>query len=88
MKGDYLYTGKLASSPLARGSGLAKSLIKLAESRARVLGLVGLELSVRIELTENHTIFERLGFIKIKEGSHEGYTRPTYLIMQKIIENA
>lgn len=76
-KPDYLYIGKLAVAPLARGQGLARLLVDLADSRARALHLPRLQLQTRIELTENHTTFLRLGFREADRTAHPGYDRPT-----------
>lgn len=82
-KGDHLYIGKLAVTEDMRGRGIAGQLIDLAEQRARSMGLSGLELQTRIELTENHVIFQRLGFTKTGENAHQGFDRPTSITMRK-----
>ncbi|MCF4099725.1 GNAT family N-acetyltransferase [Maritalea mediterranea] len=84
-KSDCLYMGRLAVHEDMRGKGLAKALIQLAEQRAIALGFSALELETRIELTENHRAFERMGFVKIADGTHKGFDRPTYIIMRKPI---
>jgi GNAT superfamily N-acetyltransferase len=84
-KNDALYVGKLAVRLDKRGQGLARKLMDLAEERARDKGLHALELETRLELTENHETFGRLGFEKTAEGRHEGYDRATFIIMRKAI---
>ena len=83
VKGNHLYISKLAVRGHLRGQGLARRLVELAEDRARTMGLSGLELETRIELSENHEMFQRFGFAKIRDGTHEGYDRPTFIVMQK-----
>ena len=78
-----LYLGKLAVDPRFRRRGLARRMIETAEERARAQGHDVLELETRIELTENHAAFRRLGFKKSGEGAHDGYDHPTYIVMQK-----
>lgn len=78
-----LYIGKLAVSSLQRGQGLARALIAVAETRARHLGLPLLELQTRVELVENHNIFQRLGFTETGRTAHFGYTHPTTLTFQR-----
>ncbi len=78
-----LYLGKLAIEPCLRGQGHAHVLIALAEARAKAKGLPLLELQTRIELVENHAAFARMGFVKTAEDAHEGYDRPTGIVMQK-----
>ncbi|MEM7172976.1 MAG: GNAT family N-acetyltransferase [Pseudomonadota bacterium] len=82
-KGNRLYIGKIAVAPEHRGHGHARRLVELAEKRAQERGLNDLELETRIELTENHETFRRLGFEKVREGHHDGFKRPTYIVMRK-----
>ncbi|MEM6587307.1 MAG: GNAT family N-acetyltransferase [Pseudomonadota bacterium] len=82
-KPEVLYVSKLAVDEQQRGRGLARKLIQHAEIRAHALNLPALELETRIELTENHVTFDRMGFVKTAEAAHDGYTRPTFIIMRK-----
>jgi GNAT superfamily N-acetyltransferase len=82
-KADCLYLGKLAVDTDMQRQGTARRLVELATARAHALGLPALELKTRIELTENHETFESLGFSVISQGCHEGYDRPTNLIMRR-----
>jgi len=81
-QGDALYLGKLAVAASHRGRGLARRLIDTAVAEARARGLARLELQTRIELTENHAAFARLGFAKSGETAHPGYHRPTSITMR------
>ncbi|GGE41764.1 acetyltransferase [Primorskyibacter flagellatus] len=78
-KPDHLYIGKLAVADAARGRGLARRLLTLAETRAKALGLPRLQLQTRVELTENHATFAALGFRETGRSSHPGFDRPTSL---------
>jgi GNAT superfamily N-acetyltransferase len=78
-----LYLGKLAVAEGERGKGHARTLIALAEDRARALGLGVLELQTRVELVANHAAFAALGFAKVAETAHQGYDRPTSITMHK-----
>jgi ribosomal protein S18 acetylase RimI-like enzyme len=80
-----LYLGKLAVEPALQGRGLARLLVALAEERARAMGLAVLELETRIELTENHAIFARLGFVETGRKAHPGFDRPTSITFAKQI---
>ncbi|MEJ6713265.1 MAG: GNAT family N-acetyltransferase [Rhodobacterales bacterium] len=82
-KPDALYVGKLAVSARHRNQGLARVLIDQAEARALALGVTFLELQTRIELTENHAAFTRMGFVKTAESAHDGYNRPTSITMRR-----
>jgi GNAT superfamily N-acetyltransferase len=74
---DALYLGKLAVDPAHQGLGLGRAMVAHAIAQARALGLPAVELQTRIELTENHAFFARLGFVKRAETAHPGYLRPT-----------
>ena len=78
-----LYIGKLAVAGPARGRGLARRLVDLAETRALALGLPVLELQTRVELTENHAAFARLGFARVGGTAHPGYDRITSYTYRK-----
>ena len=81
-KQDALYIGKLAVRPGLHGSGIGKALVEATRAEARALGLKALELQTRIELTENHAAFARMGFIKTAETAHRGYERATSITMR------
>ncbi|MGR3513761.1 MAG: GNAT family N-acetyltransferase [Paracoccaceae bacterium] len=85
VKEQAVYLSKLAVAQHARGTGMARQLIQLAEERARALGCAALELQTRVELTENHATFATLGFQIVGESVHVGFDRPTSLIMRKTI---
>ena len=55
------------------------------ERHARAAGMSVIELQARIELTENHLTFERLGFREIARTAHPGYDRATSLTMRKAL---
>jgi len=80
---DGLYIGKLAVCQSQRGRGLARRMVELANERAKLQGKSYLELFTRIELIENHLAFNKLGFKTLKEASHPGYEKTTYLIMRR-----
>ena len=82
---DALYIGKLAVRPGLHGNGIGKALVEAARAEALALGLRALELETRIELTENHAAFARMGFIKTAETAHPGYQRPTSITMRAIV---
>lgn len=78
-----LYVGKLAVEPARQREGLGRRLMEAAEAVARERGLGATELETRIELVENHRTFAAMGYAKMAEKSHDGYTRPTYIVMRK-----
>src|SRR5579871_1641100 len=82
VKDDALCIGKLAVRPGLQGAGIGRKLVDAAFAEARRLGLPMLELQTRIELTENHATFARMGFVKTGEDAHEGFDRPTSITMR------
>jgi GNAT superfamily N-acetyltransferase len=82
VKGDALYIGKLAVRPGLQGAGIGRKLVDAAREEARRRGLAILELQTRVELTENHATFARMGFVKTGETAHEGFDRPTSITMR------
>lgn len=78
-----VYVGKLAVAERARGRGIARQIVGIAESLAGDNGRQCLELRTRIELVENHRAFAALGFAKVGETAHPGYGRPTSITMRK-----
>ncbi|SLN49472.1 Acetyltransferase (GNAT) family protein [Falsiruegeria litorea R37] len=82
-RADCLYLGKLAVDKALQGQGLARRLVEQALIRARDMKLPALELKTRIELTDNHKTFERLGFSVIGHDSHDGHARPTTVLMRR-----
>lgn len=84
-QGNILYLGKLAVAQQLRGQGIARALIGVAENLARDLGLQALELQTRVELTENHACFTRLGFRETARVAHAGYDHPTSICFQRML---
>lgn len=84
-EGD-LYFGRLSVLPDVRGQGLAKRLIAAVERQARLLGLPGVRLGVRVVLTDNQALFQSLGYREISREAHEGFDYPTSINMRKALD--
>ncbi|URK86576.1 GNAT family N-acetyltransferase [Rhizobium sp. RCAM05350] len=82
---DCLYIGKLAVAPDAQGKGVGRLLLQAAEAYAAECELPCLRLETRIELTENHRVFVKWGFVQTAQGCHPGFTRPTFVEMRKLL---
>ncbi|MEI4485168.1 GNAT family N-acetyltransferase [Frigidibacter sp. MR17.14] len=80
-----LYIGKLAVAEAARGRGLGRALVTLAEARARELCLPALELQTRVELVENHRTFAAMGFERSGATNHPGHDRPTSFTYRRAV---
>ena len=85
IKGDWLYLGKLAAAGDQRGKGLARGLVNRAMARAAEMGLRGVELQTRIELTANHATFAALGFVETGRSAHAGFDRATTLTFRRAL---
>ncbi|MEX0953828.1 MAG: GNAT family N-acetyltransferase [Rhizobiaceae bacterium] len=83
IRGVHANVGKLAVDPLLQGQGIGKRLLEAAEAEAKRLGRLVVELQTRVELTDNHAAFARLGFHETARTSHQGYDRPTSITMRK-----
>lgn len=84
-KPDHLYLGKLCLDAAHRGAGLARRLVALAEARARAHGRACIDLQTRVELTENHATFARLGFVEVGRHAHPGFDRPTSITFRRAV---
>lgn len=85
LRDDCVYVGKVAVARSARGRGIARQMLAAAEVVARKHRRTVLELQARIELVENQATFAALGFEKVAETAHPGYSRPTSITMRKRI---
>lgn len=85
VEGDAYEVGKLAVSASRRREGLARRMIDVAANRARHLGLGMIQLYARVELTENHDTYKRMGFTIARPFAHPGFDRPTAIIMKRAL---
>ena len=81
-----LYLGKLAVEPALQGQGLGRRMVAHAETRARQLNLPQIELETRVELTENHRFYLRLGYHELGRSAHPGFDRPTTVRFAKSLD--
>jgi len=80
-----LYIGKLAVAQAARGRGMARAMIALAERRALEMGLDRLELQTRVELVANQATFAAMGFTETGRTAHPGFDRPTTITYRRAL---
>ena len=78
-----VHVGKVAVWPGRQGQGIGRLLMHAVEGFARGTGKPAMELDTRVELVENHKTFAAFGFVKTADRSHAGYTRTTFITMQK-----
>ncbi len=78
-----LYISRVSVDPRARRQGIARALVDEAEREARRRWLPRMTLGVRLELEENRQLFRSCGFEDLEFRRHEGYTEPTWVLMER-----
>lgn len=81
----YMYLGRLAVVPELRGRGIGNVLIDAVETRAREQGFARVRLGVRVALADMRAAYERRGYVFVETRTHEGFTEPTYVILEKTL---
>jgi GNAT superfamily N-acetyltransferase len=81
--GYYVDLFRLAVLPSHRRRGLGRALIEYVEGRALRLGIPSVQLGVRTALPANRAYYERLGYRFLTARAHAGYAEPTYVILEK-----
>lgn len=78
-----LYISRLSIHPARRRQGLARMLMDETEREARRRGFPRMTLGVRLELEENRQFFKSCGFEDASLRSHEGFSVPTWILMER-----
>ena len=66
-----------------RRYGVGQALTEYVEQRARALGIPRVQLGVRTALPHLQAYYARLGYRVVRYEAHQGYTAPTYVVMEK-----
>jgi GNAT superfamily N-acetyltransferase len=82
----HLYLGRLGVLPEWRGHGVGTMLLRAIEDLAIDLHLPRIELGIRTSLPYLQSYYERNGYRVFANGTHQGYTMPTYLRMEKYLK--
>ena len=77
------YISRLSVHPELRRQGIARILMDEAERQARQQGFSRMTLGVRLELEENRRFFRSCGFVDVALRSHEGFSEPTWVLMER-----
>lgn len=80
-----LYVGRLAVIPPWRRRGVAGALLDAAKAEAPRLGARRLTLNARIMMPGNVALFQKHGFVVTGEGTHPGFTAPTFYTMALLL---
>jgi predicted N-acetyltransferase YhbS len=83
-----LQVSRLAVDPQVRRRGIARALLATAEAAAQQCGLARLCLGSRLALTGNRRLFVGCGFIEVAQHAHPGYSEPTWVEMEKRLDQA
>lgn len=81
-----LYVGRLAVHPAQRRRGIARRLMAECEREARRRGLRRMHLGVRLVLDDNRRLFLSCGFVDAERLSHEGFSEPTWVRMERTLD--
>jgi len=82
-EGSHLYLSRLAVLPQYRDQGLGRALTQYVERRAQEVNLQRVQLGLRLVLADLRAYYERLGYHFVRQGAHEGYAAPTYVVLEK-----
>ena len=82
-EGEHVYFGRLSVLPAFRQHGVGLALIAYVEQRAQDLGAQRVQIGVRRALQHLQAYYERLGYHVVRYETHEGYTEPTSVVMEK-----
>ena len=84
-EGEHVYFGRLSVLPPFRQHGVGLALITYVEQQAQALGVQRVQIGVRIALPHLQAYYKRLGYRVVRYETHEGYTEPTSMVMEKQI---
>ena len=76
--GKHWHLENVAVDPAAQGHGLGGALIAHAEDLARADGARAVELYTNLKMTENQSLYPRLGYVEKGRGVEDGFDRVFY----------
>lgn len=72
---DHLHLENVAVAPAHAGKGIGKKLLAYVEQAARDQGLAAVELYTNEAMTENLTMYPKLGYVEIERKQQSGFKR-------------
>ena len=86
VEGSSLYVGRLSVHPGHRRRGIARTLMDECERETRRRGLTRMHLGVRLPLVDNRRLFASCGFVETELSTHEGFSEPTSVRMERRLD--
>ena len=77
-RGDHWHLENVAVAPSAQGAGLGGALIAHVEAMARAAGARAVELYPNAQMTENRSLYPRLGYAETGRRMEDGFDRVFY----------
>ena len=74
-RGDHLHVENVAVDPARQGRGTGRALLAFAEQSAREAGLGAIELYTNATMTENLTLYPKLGYEETGRRTEDGFDR-------------
>jgi GNAT superfamily N-acetyltransferase len=72
---DHMFLENVAVQPSASGRGIGKSLLQFCENEARRLGFGAVHLYTNEKMTDNLSIYSRLGYVEVDRRTEDGFNR-------------
>ena len=74
-RGDHMHLENVAVLPQQKGKGLGRQLIAFVEHEARQQGCQAVELYTNLKMSENLTMYPRLGYLEYDRRIEDGFER-------------
>lgn len=72
---DHMLLENVAVQPWASGRGIGKSLIRFCEDEARRSGFAAVHLYTNEKMTDNLSIYPKLGYVEVDRRTEDGFNR-------------
>lgn len=82
---DHVHLSNVAVAPEVQGGGVGRALIAHVEAMARAAGFTTVRLYTNAKMTENQTLYPRLGYRETHHAHEDGFDRVFY---EKLLRDA